>query len=70
MKRIEVNVQTGERTVVALTPQEIAEAQIRGQQELARKVARTAAFKSRPIEEKLAALGITLAELKAELAKI
>lgn len=70
MERIEVNVQTGERSVIALTSQEEADAQVRGMQEQTDRAKRETAFRARPTEEKLAQFGITLAELKAELAKI
>ena len=74
MERIEINVQTGERKVIVFTPEEEAAAIARGAQvdaaEQARRAREMVAFKARPIDEKLVALGLTLAELKAELAKI
>ena len=74
MQRIEINVTTGERKIIAFTPEEEAAAIADGARadaaEQARRVREVVAFKARPIEEKLMALGLTLAELKAELAKI
>jgi hypothetical protein len=58
MHRIEVNVQTGEQRTVALTAEEIAEIQARPQPEPP--AAPTP-------EQKLAASGLTVAELKSLL---
>jgi hypothetical protein len=58
MHRIEVNVQTGEQRTVALTAEEIAEIQARPQPEPP-----TAPTP----EQKLAASGLTVAELKSLL---
>jgi hypothetical protein len=59
MHRIEVNVQTGEQQIIELTPEEIAEIESRPQPEPTPEP--TAA-------EKLAAVGLTVEDLKALLA--
>lgn len=58
MHRIEVNVQTGEQRTVALTAEEIAEIQARPQPE---------PLAAPTPEQKLAASGLTVAELKSLL---
>ncbi len=55
MERIEVNVQTGEQKIIPLTAEEIAEIQSRPQPEPA---------PEQTAEQKLAAAGLTVAELK------
>jgi hypothetical protein len=61
MHRIEVNVQTGEEKIVELTPEEIEELE-------AQAAAAEAAAPPPPTpEEKLAALGLTVEDLKALL---
>jgi hypothetical protein len=58
MERIEVNVQTGEQQIIALTPEEIAEIESRPQPE------------PPPVlttEQKLEAAGLTVAELRTLL---
>lgn len=55
MERIEVNVITGEQKIIPLTPEEIAEIQSRPQPEPAPKPT---------AEQKLAAAGLTVADLK------
>ena len=59
MHRIEVNVETGEQQIIELTPEEIAEIESRPQPEPTPEP--TAA-------EKLAAVGLTVEDLKALLA--
>ena len=70
MKRIEIDVQTGERKVIELTPEEIADAQARNVAELAARTAEQEKKAKMTMNEKLAPLGITLSELKMELAKL
>ena len=69
MNRIEINVQTGERKVIELTPEEVADAQARTAAELASKQAEQARKAAMTLSEKLALLpvGITIEELKAAL---
>lgn len=64
MNRIEVNVQTGERKVIELTPEEEKELVARAAIEAAKP-----APTPRTVAQKLAPLGLTIEELKAELAK-
>lgn len=69
MKRTVVNVTTGERTEIDLTPGEEAGALARTAAERTERGAAQARKASMTLAEKLAPLGITVAELKAELAR-
>ena len=69
MKRTVVNVQTGEQTEIDLTPEEVADALARTQVERTDRDAAQARKASMTLDEKLAPLGITVAELRAELAR-
>ena len=69
MKRTVVNVQTGERTEIDLTPGEEADAMARTAAEKTARDTSQARKDSMTLAEKLAPLGITVAELRAELAR-
>ena len=69
MKRTVVNVQTGEQTEIDLTPAEVADALARTAAEKTARDTSQARKDSMTLAEKLAPLGITVAELKAELAR-
>ena len=70
MERIEVNVQTGEQTVIQLTPEENAILLQREAQVQLEKRWRFEDARARSVSEKLALIGLTIAELKAELARV
>lgn len=65
MKRIEVNVQTGEVKVIELTAEEIADAQARTLAEQQRKAAEKAKIEA--ARQKLLALGLTVEDLRTAL---
>ena len=67
MNRIEVNVQTGERKIIELTSEEVAEALSNTAKELAKRDATAALEAAMTVEQKLARIGLTLTQLKAAL---
>ena len=69
MNRIEVNVETGERTEIDLTPAEVADALALTALVKTERDAAQQRKDSMTLAEKLAPLGITVAELRAELAR-